>query len=157
MHGLAHNLIHKKCAELPRGSGFIHRNVHGMACLNFTQHKNSHIDQWPSVRACALLTILSTEYVQNRINRFAFSGSFPRREQALALPYFSASKKTPLKSMILHGVNRLAHNLIHTLCVKLSRRWESATAAPDFAIKIAVLGHCHIFMQGNKNDINQCT
>jgi hypothetical protein len=126
MPSLAHNLIHKKCAELPHGMGFIHRNAHGMACLNFAQHKNSLIDQGSSVRPCALLTILSTEYVQNRINRFVFSGTFPRREQALALPYFSASKKTPLKSMLLHGVNRLAHNLIHTLCVKLPSPWKTA-------------------------------
>jgi len=157
MHGLAHNLIHKKCAELWRGTGFIHCKVYCMACLNFAQHKNSHINQGCSIAPCALLTILSTEYVQNRINRFVFSWCFPRREQALALPYFSASKKTPLKSMLLHGVNRLAHNLIHTLCVELRWRWKTAVLTWNRAVKNTLFSQCHIFMHGNKNDINQCT
>ncbi|NHQ90947.1 hypothetical protein [Janthinobacterium lividum] len=119
MHGLAHNLIHKKCAELWRGAGFIHWKAHGMACLNFAQHKNSHINQGYSIAPRALLTILSTECVQNCINRFVACPGFPPREHAELLPYFSAEKKIPLESMLLHGVNRLAHNLIHTLCVEL--------------------------------------
>ena len=157
MHGLAHNLIHKKCAELWRGAWFIHRNVHGMACLHFAQHKNSHINQWFSMRLYALLTILSTECVQNCINHFVSCTGFPPPTHAILLPYFSASKKTPLKSMLLHGVNRLAHNLIHTLCVELHRRWKSAMPRPNVCGKSGLFHPCHIFMQGNKNDINQCT
>ena len=37
MHGLAHNLIHKKCAELRRTVLFIHWMAYCMACLNFAQ------------------------------------------------------------------------------------------------------------------------
>jgi len=95
--------------------------------------------------------------VQNRLNRFVFSPGFPGREQALVLPYFSASKKTPLKSMLLHGVNRLAHNLIHTLCVKLASRWKTAFLKSNRTPKSQLSSPCHIFMHGNKNDINQCT
>ncbi|MED5615548.1 hypothetical protein [Janthinobacterium sp. P210005] len=157
MHGFAHNLIHKKCAELWRGAGFIHRNAYGMACLNFAQHKNSHIYQGYSITSWALLTILSTEYVQNCINHFAFSLAFPPRGQAVALPHFSALKKTPLKSMLLHGVNPLAHNLIHTLCAKLPLRWKTAVSKRNRADKSPLFSACHIFMHGNKNDINQST
>jgi hypothetical protein len=119
MHGLAHNLIHKKCAELWRGTGFIHWRVYGMACLIFAQHKNSHINQGCSIAPYALLTILSTECVQNCINRFVVCPGFPPCDHAELLPYFSAGKKIPLESMLLHRVNQLAHNLIHTLCVEL--------------------------------------
>jgi hypothetical protein len=157
MHGLAHNLIHKKCAELGSGAWIIHRNAHGMACLNFAQHKNGHINQWDSVSVRALLTILSTEYVQNCINRFVYFSGFPPGEQAVGLPHFSASKKTPLKSMLLHGVNRLAHNLIHTLCEELHWRWKSAVLQRNRTLKTPLFGPCHIFMHDNKNDINQCT
>ncbi|WFR81174.1 hypothetical protein P9875_08395 [Janthinobacterium rivuli] len=157
MHGLAHNLIHKKCAELWRGAGFIHGKAHGIACLNFAQHKNSHINQGCSVRPCALLTILSTECVQNCINRFVACPGFPPREHAELLPHFSAWKKTPLKSRHLHGVNRLAHNLIHTLCVELRWRWKTAVWKCNRTWKTPLSDLCHIFMHGNKNDINQCT
>ena len=157
MHGLAHNLIHKKCAELWRGSGFIHWKAHCMACLNFAQHKNSHINQGYSIAPYALLTILSTECVQNRINRFTVWRTFPPLRAAIYLPHFSAVKKSPLKSRALHGVNRLAHNLIHTLCVELQRRWKSAMPQPNVCGKSGLFHPCHIFMQGNKNDINQCT
>ena len=63
MHGLAHNLIHKKCAELRRTVLFIHQMAYCMACLNFAQQKNTDINQQDSVQAWALLTILSTECV----------------------------------------------------------------------------------------------
>ena len=157
MHGLAHNLIHKKCAELWRSAGMIHWNGHGMACLNFAQHKNNHINQWCSIQVCALLTILSTECVQNCINRFLVCPGFPRHAQAASLPYFWALKKNPFKSRVLHGVNRLAHNLIHTLCVELYWRWKSSVWRWVLAWKPALFRSCYIFMQGNKNDINQGT
>lgn len=157
MPGLAHNLIHKKCAELWRGTGCIHWNAYGMACLNFAQHKNNHINQGCSIKVYALLTILSTECVQNCINRFAFSSGFPPRDQAAALPCFSAVKKIPLKSMLLHGVNPLAHNLIHNLCVELHWWWKRVVWRCFLAWKIPLFTPCYIFMQGNKNDINQCT
>ena len=157
MHGLAHNLIHKKCAELWRGTGFIHWKAYCMACLNFAQHKNSHINQGRSIGPYALLTILSTECVQNCINRFEDCPGFPPCDHAELLPYFSAEKKIPLKSMLLHGVNRLAHNLIHTLCVELRWRWKTAVLTWNRAVKNTLFSQCHIFMHGNKNDINQCT
>jgi len=128
-----------------------------MACLNFAQHKNSHINQGCSIVPCALLTILSTECVQNCINRFVVYPGFPPCEHVELLPYFSAKKKIPLKSMLLHGVNRLAHNLIHTLCVELRWRWKTAVLTWNRAVKNTLFSQCHIFMHGNKNDINQCT
>lgn len=128
-----------------------------MACLNFAQNNNSHINQGHSIIACALLTILSTECVQNCINRWVVCPGFPLRGHAILLPYCLADKKIPLKSMLLHGVNRLAHNLIHTLCVELHWRWKSAVLQRNQAIKTPLFSPCHIFMHGNKNDINQCT
>lgn len=157
MPGLAHNLIHKKCAELWRSAGILHWNAHGMACLNFAQHKNNHINQWDRNRSYALHTILSTECVQNCINRFVVCPGFPRHAQVASLPYFWALKKTPFKSRVLHGVNRLAHNLIHTLCVKLRSPWKTAFLRWNVMLKIVLSSPCYIFMQGNKNDINQCT
>ena len=59
--------------------------------------------------------------------------------------------------MLLHGVNRLAHNLIHTLCVELRWRWKTAVLKWNRTVKNTLFSHCHIFMHGNKNDINQCT
>jgi hypothetical protein len=105
----------------------------------------------------ALLTILSTECVQNHLNRFIDCLGFPPQEQRIALPDFSALKKTPLKSTILCGVNRLAHNLIHTLCVELCWRWKSAVLQRNLAIKTLLSIPCCIFTHGNKNDINQWT
>ena len=157
MPGLAHNLIHKKCAELWRSAGIIHWNAHGMACLNFAQHKNNHINQGRSIQVYALLTILSTECVQNCINRFVVCPGFPPCDHAKLLPYFSADKKIPLESMLLHGVNRLAHNLIHTLCVELAARWKTVFLRWNVTLKTRLSGPCHIFIQGNKNDINQGT
>ena len=155
MPGLAHNLIHKKCAELWRSAGMIHWNGHGMACLNFAQHKNNHINQGCSIQGYGLLTILSTECVQNCINRFLVCPGFPRHAQAASLPYFWALKKNPFKSRVLHGVNRLAHNLIHTLCVELYWRWKSIVWRWLLAWKPALFTSCYIFMQDDKNDINQ--
>ncbi|MGF6119604.1 hypothetical protein ABIE30_004829 [Janthinobacterium lividum] len=128
-----------------------------MACLNFAQHKNSHINQGYSITSYALLTILSTECVQNCINRFAFSPAFSLHDQSIPLPHFSALKKTPLKSMLLHGVNPLAHNLIHTLCVELPSRLKTAVLKWNRTPKTPLFRPCYIFMHGNKNDINQCT
>jgi hypothetical protein len=105
----------------------------------------------------ALLTILSTECVQNHRNRFIDGRSFPPQEQHIALPNFSALRKMPLKSMVLPGVNRLAHNLIHTLCAKLCWRWKSTVLPGNLAVKTLVSIPCCIFTHGNKNDINQCT
>lgn len=59
--------------------------------------------------------------------------------------------------MLLHGVNQLAHNLIHTLCVELRWRWKSAVLKRNKTLKTALFCPCYIFMQGNKNDINQST
>jgi hypothetical protein len=105
----------------------------------------------------ALLTILSTECVQNYLNRFIACRGFPPHERLIALPNFSALKKTPLKSMVLPGVNRLAHNLIHTLCAKLCWRWKSAVLQRNLTVKTLLSIPCCIFTHGNKNDINQCT
>ena len=157
MPGLAHNLIHKKCAELWRSAGILHWNAHGMACLNFAQHKNNHINQLDRIRAYALHTILSTECVQNCINRFVVYPGFLLHAQAASLPHFLAVKKIPLKSMLLQGVNPLAHNLIHTLCVELRWQWRNAIFTWNRTPKTPLSSPCHIFMHGNKNDINQCT
>ena len=128
-----------------------------MACLNFAQHENNHTNQGCSIQVYALLTILSTECVQNCINRFGVCPGFPPCDHAKLLPYFSADKKIPLESMLLHGVNRLAHNLIHTLCVELHWRCKTAVLTWNRAVKNTLFSQCHIFMHGNKNDINQCT
>ncbi|MGK5036679.1 hypothetical protein [Janthinobacterium sp. LB3P118] len=104
-----------------------------MACLNFAQNENSHMNQWDSILIRALLTILSTERVQNCINYFALYPVFPPRGQPFVLPNFYASRKMPLKSMLLYGVNPLAHNLIHTLCAELRWWWKSAVRRRFFA------------------------
>jgi hypothetical protein len=59
--------------------------------------------------------------------------------------------------MVFQGVNQLAHNLIHTLCVELHWRRKSTVSQRNAAIKMPLFGSCHIFMQAQKNDINQCT
>ena len=63
MAGLAHNLIHKKCAELRQATVFIHCKATCQACLIFAQNKIQHMNQGLSIKVCALRTILSTEYV----------------------------------------------------------------------------------------------
>ena len=76
MHGLAHNLIHKKCAELVRAADFIHRRPVLYACLLFAQCKNSLTKQGHKNRVAGLHTILSTEDGENWINRFHAGGGF---------------------------------------------------------------------------------
>ena len=76
MHGLAHNLIHKKCAELVRAAHFIHQRPLVCPCLLFAQCKNSLTKQGHKNRVVGLRTILSTEYGENWINRFHADGDF---------------------------------------------------------------------------------
>jgi hypothetical protein len=76
MHGLAHNLIHKKCAELVRTAHFTHRYTLVRPCLLFAQCKNSLTKQGHKNRAAGLRTILSTEYGENWINRLHAGGDF---------------------------------------------------------------------------------
>jgi hypothetical protein len=76
MPGLAHNLIHKKCAELVRAADFIHRRTLVRPCLLFMQCKNSLTKQGHKNRGACLRTILSTEYGENKINRFHAEGGF---------------------------------------------------------------------------------
>ena len=76
MHGLAHNLIHKKCAELVRTAHFIHRRTLVCPCLLFAQCKNSLTKQGHKNGTAGLRTILSTEYGENWINRLHAGGDF---------------------------------------------------------------------------------
>lgn len=76
MQGLAHNLIHKKCAELVHAAHFIHLRPLVCPCLLFAQCKNSLTNQAHENRVAGLRTILSTEYGENWINRFHAGGGF---------------------------------------------------------------------------------
>lgn len=157
MHGLAHNLIHKKCAELVRTAHFIHRRTLVCPCLLFAQCKNSLTKQGHKNGTAGLRTILSTEYGENWINRLHAGGDFLPLRSGNWLHYFWAMIKIPLKSRCLHGVKTLAHNLIHIFCAELPGVWKTATCAPFQAAKTGLYGGCLNFNQWHKNDINQCT
>ena len=88
MYGLAHILIHKKCAELACVPCFSRQSNIQSSCWFFAQCKNSLTNQRCKNSGWTLRTILSTEYVQNWINRFCLGGSFLLAERKISLHFF---------------------------------------------------------------------
>lgn len=62
-----------------------------------------------------------------------------------------------LKSMGLSRGEMLAHNLIHIFCAELRTRWKTAVLMRGSSMGRLIFGLCSIFMQDNKNHINQAT
>ena len=159
MHGLAHNLIHKKCAELVRIAGFIHRRTLVCPCLIFAQCKNSLTKQGHKNRRHRL--------AHNLIHRIwgELDKSFSRRWRFFAVArwkltalFLSSYKKSFKINDACIGAKMLAHNLIHIFCAELPLALENGSSSCDFRpLEQRLFGCCLNFNQRHKNDINQCT
>lgn len=138
METIAHNLVHRSCAELPCPSAA--RTRRG-SCPRFKQGYFFLLNQWLDVISTGLLTMLSTKDVQNaptcplrrRSAKMGARKAVLGARKALYphLPHIDAASFYSIKTRAWPAVGAVAHNLIHKRCAE-----DLRASLPHFCAQI---------------------